>query len=134
MKEKKQVNSFVLVLGIVFMGVGFLTLHMALLVIGLFMVLGSVSTGKGKEGTPQASRMSGKGRSEGTRSGSDRFMTPPKPASGPSFNPNSSTHAHITTAWVSKDKRVEQLKVMLDAGLIDREEYRERLARVNAMQ
>ncbi len=134
MEKKNQSNYFFLVLGIVFMGVGFLTLNLAFLIIGLFMVLGSLTTGKGKDKdeSPQAARLSDKGRSG--RGGSERFLTPPKPSGGPSFNPNSSTHAHITTAWVSKDKRVEQLKVMLNAGLIDREEYRERLAKVNAMQ
>ncbi len=48
------------------------------------------------------------------------------------FDPAARDHGHITAASTghSADKRLEQLRIMKDAGLIDEEEYRKKLSEI----
>lgn len=48
----------------------------------------------------------------------------------PSFRSEAADHEHITVGGLTKEARLEQLETLLDAGLLDKEEYRERKRRI----
>lgn len=48
----------------------------------------------------------------------------------PSFRSEAADHEHITVGGLTREARLEQLETLLDAGLLDREEYRERKRRI----
>ncbi|MCI9605886.1 MAG: hypothetical protein HFF03_04295 [Oscillospiraceae bacterium] len=48
----------------------------------------------------------------------------------PSFRSEAADHEHITVGGRTREARLEQLETLLDAGLLDREEYRERKRRI----
>ena len=50
----------------------------------------------------------------------------PRQTGGVSYQSYAQDHYHITNAGLSAEKRLEQLEVMKDAGLIDKEEYHQR--------
>lgn len=72
------------------------------------------------------------------RTVAERDRTPP-PAAGrkretprPGFRGEAADHEHITTAGLSRERRLEQLDTLLEAGLLDREEYREKKQQIEA--
>lgn len=48
----------------------------------------------------------------------------------PAFRSEAADHEHITVGGLTREARLEQLETLLDAGLLDREEYRERKRRI----
>lgn len=48
----------------------------------------------------------------------------------PAFRSEAADHEHITVGGLSKERRLEQLDALLEAGLLDKEEYRERKERI----
>lgn len=50
----------------------------------------------------------------------------PRQSSSASYDSYAQDHYHITGTGLSKEKRLEQLEVMKNAGLIDKEEYQVR--------
>ena len=56
--------------------------------------------------------------------------TAPQRSSGASYQAYSQDHYHITNAGLSTERRLEQLEVMKNAGLLDKEEYQQRLQKI----
>lgn len=62
-----------------------------------------------------------------------KAYTPPRKGSAdarPAFRSEAADHEHITVGGLTREARLEQLETLLDAGLLDREEYRERKRRI----
>ena len=54
----------------------------------------------------------------------------PRRSGGISYQSYAQDHYHITNAGLSVERRLEQLEVMKNAGLLDKEEYQQRLQKI----
>ena len=54
----------------------------------------------------------------------------PRRSGSVSYHSNAQDHYHITNAGLSVERRLEQLEVMKNAGLLDKEEYQQRLQKI----
>lgn len=56
--------------------------------------------------------------------------TVPRQSGSISYQSNARDHYHITNVGLSVERRLEQLEVMKNAGLLDKEEYQQRLQKI----
>ena len=119
-----------LIAGIILSLLGLFT-SPVLLVIGIVLIVqnrGSFA-GKTEKSPPRRSTPQKPDRSSQPRPVKSA-QPAPRRSGGVSYNSRAQDHSQITNAGLSVERRLEQLEVMKNAGLIDKEEYQQRLRRI----
>ena len=116
------------VAGIILTVAGLVLLSPVMLIIGIVLIVRNRGIFAGKTEEPAARRSAPQKPGPSTQ---PRPLKPvPHQPSGASYNSYAQDHHHITAAGLSAERRLEQLEVMKKAGLLDKEEYEQRLRKI----
>ena len=121
MAKKYDPNSGALgglIAGIIMSVAGLALLSPVLLVIGIVVTVQNRGVFAGKTEKPAQYRSA------------PSKLSDPRRTDGVSYRSHARDHYHITNAGLSVERRLEQLEVMRDAGLLDKEEYEQRLQKI----
>ena len=113
--------------GVILSVLGLLLLAPIPLIVGIVLIVQNrgIFAGKAEKPAPV------KSAPQKDRSPRPRPARPaPRPSAAVSYQSNARDHYHITGVGLSAERRLEQLEVMKNAGLLDDEEYQQRLQKI----